>query len=112
MKVFVVDDRSDVAEMIKDMFEDLGYKSEYTTDPAAAVEQVTGDPEIGLVVADVVMPVIMGPDLSKAVKAERPDVRVLLVSGFHTYRGVVDDYVLRKPFTKKQLRTAVREVMR
>jgi CheY-like chemotaxis protein len=66
---------------------------------------------IDLLISDLVMPGISGPQLADAVWAERPDTNVLLMSGYtedHAReRGLNGHAFLSKPFTPAALVAAV-----
>lgn len=73
--------------------------------------------EIDLLITDVVMPVMDGPTLVRAVRQLKPDVRVIFMSGYaeeafrrHDARPE-DFYFLPKPFGLKQLAAKVKEVL-
>jgi CheY-like chemotaxis protein len=94
-----------------------GYTVYEAADGAEAVRIADGHP-IDLLVADVVMPILGGRAVLERLKAERPALRVLYVSGY------VDDEVIRrggltadaallhKPFTAGALLGAVRRALR
>jgi two-component system, cell cycle sensor histidine kinase and response regulator CckA len=73
--------------------------------------------EIEVVVLDVVMPVINGKETYEAIKKLRPDVKVLLISGYAddviTTKGIKQDKMnfLAKPFTPHQLLKKIREII-
>ena len=72
---------------------------------------------IHLLVTDVVMPNMGGPQLAVQLAAERPQMRVLFVSGYAEStilrRGVVDlrTSFLQKPFSLRTLAVKIREVL-
>jgi two-component system cell cycle sensor histidine kinase/response regulator CckA len=72
---------------------------------------------IHLLVTDVVMPQMSGPELAKRLTASRPDVRVLCMSGYTddsiVRHGVLEAHLayLQKPITPETLTTKVREVL-
>jgi two-component system, cell cycle sensor histidine kinase and response regulator CckA len=72
---------------------------------------------IDLAVTDVVMPHISGGQLAKELKMMRPDTRVLFVSGYAgqtilDYKIVdVENNLLQKPYTLRQLASKVRAVL-
>jgi len=83
---------------------------------ALLVSQQTPGP-INLMLTDVVMPGISGGETAQLLKAQRPDLRVLFMSG-HTensivHHGVLDPGVafLQKPFKHDVLVSKVREVL-
>jgi len=74
------------------------------------------DEPVDLLISDVVMPGINGRELAARVQAERPGVRVLLVSGYAsdvlaTGDGGPDFELLEKPFTPETLRRRVEVVL-
>lgn len=73
--------------------------------------------DIDLIVSDVVMPGMSGPDMIKQVTEEYPDVKVIFISGYgedafiETY-GVERKFnFLSKPYTLKQLATRVKDIL-
>ncbi len=75
-------------------------------------------PPIDLVISDVVMPGLDGPGLVEKLRASRPDLKVVFISGYAEgdFRQKVADgeaeiHFLPKPFSLPQLTTKVREVL-
>lgn len=73
---------------------------------------------IDLVISDVIMPGMDGPALVKTLRVERPELRIILVSGYaqdafrkELSRDGHDLAFLPKPFSLKQLISLVKEVM-
>ena len=72
---------------------------------------------IHLLLSDVVMPQMSGPELAKRLAKTRPDMRVLCMSGYTddsiVRHGVLEAHLayLQKPFTPDMLTTRVREVL-
>jgi len=70
-----------------------------------------------LLLTDVIMPGMDGPALAKQVQKERPDIKILYMSGYATnfimHDGVVDPGTnfLEKPFHPRTLLSKVREVL-
>ena len=75
------------------------------------------DKTIDLVISDVVMPGLDGPSLVRILRAERPGLKVIFISGYaeDTYRDELDEengvHFLPKPFSLKELATKVKEVL-
>ncbi len=72
---------------------------------------------IDLLLTDMVMPGMSGPELAREITARRPSLKVLYMSGYTEY-AVVDQGVLEKvqsfiwkPFTNAALAQKVREVL-
>jgi two-component system, cell cycle sensor histidine kinase and response regulator CckA len=81
--------------------------------------EVVADPDtrIDLLVSDVVMPGIDGPTWVRKAREDRPDVRVIFVSGYaeDVFRadggGLPDAAFMPKPFSLNELTQKVKEVL-
>ncbi len=102
-KVLVVDDDSVVLKAVTQILQREGHPVVAIDD---AVEGLTAakDPSIDVVVLDIKMPNLSGMDLLRGIKAERPDVEVIMMTAFATVETAVEavkagayDY-LTKPF--------------
>ena len=76
------------------------------------------DGEIDLLITDVVMPIMDGPTLVKKILGEKPDLKVVFISGYaeDAFRKDLDFDVskidfLPKPFSLKEIATKVKEVL-
>jgi two-component system cell cycle sensor histidine kinase/response regulator CckA len=75
------------------------------------------DKTIDLVISDVVMPGIDGPSLIRMLRENKPELKVIFISGYaeDTYRDELDEengvHFLPKPFSLKDLATKVKEVL-
>jgi len=84
---------------------------------AAALDVVRGGKNVDLVVTDVVMPGMSGPELGSRLAEIAPDLPVLYVSGY-TDDAVIDEGILKpgtsflsKPFDNEVLGEKVRELL-
>ncbi|NTX00962.1 sigma-54-dependent Fis family transcriptional regulator [Myxococcus sp. CA051A] len=102
-KVLVVDDDSVVLKAVTQILQREGHPVVAIDD---AVEGLTAakDPSIDVVVLDIKMPNLSGMDLLRGIKADRPDVEVIMMTAFATVETAVEavkagayDY-LTKPF--------------
>jgi DNA-binding NtrC family response regulator len=72
---------------------------------------------IHLVVSDVVMPGMKGPEVAKKISETRPDVRVLFMSGYSdaavVHHGILgaDNSFIEKPFGLENMAKKVREIL-
>ncbi len=116
--ILLVEDEPEVRTLAREFLEEHGYRVLEAPSGSAAldlVERETG--LIHLLVTDVVMPHMSGPELASRVIALRPSLKVLYVSGL-TGKTVVCEgavipgaVVLHKPFTAEDLARKVREVL-
>ena len=95
-----------------------GYKVLSAIDGGAAIQLVKETTDaIDLVVTDVVMPVLSGPDMMKELYAARPDLRCLYVSGYTdeaiVHHGVLDEgvHLMQKPFSREALLRKIRQLL-
>jgi signal transduction histidine kinase len=116
--VLVVEDDPMVRGLAVRALAAAGYRVlEAARGPGALELAATEAAPIHLLVTDVVMPDMSGPQLAEALRASRPDVRVLYMSGYTentvVHRGVLDPGVqlLSKPFTPSELQEKVRQVL-
>jgi PAS domain S-box-containing protein len=113
----LVEDDGDVRDATRSMLEELGYtvvEAESANEALAIIEQ---DRRIDLVFSDVIMGTgTTGIELARSIKASRPDLPVLLTSGYTAQRlvpnaGNDDLPLLRKPYTLVQLAEALRALL-
>ena len=88
--VLLVEDEAMLRDLLHKMLASLGYRVLTASSSHEALEFASSrDGEIDLMVTDVVMPGIGGPELAERLAAIHPETRVLFVSGY------TDDAVLR-----------------
>jgi two-component system cell cycle sensor histidine kinase/response regulator CckA len=112
--ILVVEDVESIRKMVCVMLAQVGYRCVEANDGEEAYRIVHGAPQaLDLVLTDVMMPKMGGPELARRVAQLRPDLRVLFMSGYS------DDAVVRsiersaslflvKPFTASALLEKVR----
>jgi PAS domain S-box-containing protein len=116
--ILVVEDDPAVLKLTVRMLEELGYTVLAAQSPGEAI-RLAGDcaVEIHVMMTDVIMPGMNGPDLAMALVALSPQLKCLFVSGYTadviTHRGVLKEGVhfLQKPFAIGDLAAKVREVL-
>jgi two-component system cell cycle sensor histidine kinase/response regulator CckA len=116
--VLVVEDEEGVRHVLRRLLARYGYRVlEARHGRDALLEAERWDGPIDLLLTDVVMPEMGGPDLAQQLRARRPGLKVLFVSGYTNEeilrRGLLDpDSVLvPKPFSSDELVQAVRELL-
>lgn len=104
-RILVVDDDVLIAMSTVEMVEDLGHTVIEAYSGSAALEIIKGDVEIDLMITDFAMPKMSGAELIMAAKSIRPDLPVILASGYAELPGDVKLDVARlgKPYEQRQL---------
>jgi len=80
-RILIVDDDIDFASLLSDVFSQASYEVETISDPTT-VEKIVKEKDFNLVVTDLRMPGIDGFELARKVKAIKPDLPIIMVSGF------------------------------
>ena len=116
--ILLVEDDADVRQFIADLLELQGYTVLAARDGADAL-RIAGDAlrPLHLLLTDVIMPRMSGPEVAARLREERPDLRVLFVSGYPgetiMQQGMIAESLafVQKPFTIAELTRRVREVL-
>jgi PAS domain S-box-containing protein len=116
--VLVVDDEEQVRSVLVAMLKVAGFTADAESDGAAAVARFRANPAgFDAVVLDLIMPGMNGEETLRAVREIRPDIRVLIVSGYSEgdILGRIDGgravAFLAKPFTRTTLEDKLRELL-
>ncbi|WP_294330743.1 hybrid sensor histidine kinase/response regulator [uncultured Sphingomonas sp.] len=116
--ILVVEDDDDVRAYTVGILRELGYQVVEAEDGDGAL-RLLGGHGVGatMLLTDVVMPRMSGPELAARAKALRPELRVLFTSGYTRDAIMRDDRLdpnvdlLSKPFTYATLAAKVRELL-
>lgn len=117
--VLVVDDESAVRRVVGQMLAQQGYAVREAADGVAALQLVAASAEtrIRLLITDVVMPQLRGPELATTLWEQQPMMPVIFMSGhtegerLPTAPGGGASPFLAKPFTRGELVQAVRDLI-
>ncbi|MCF8105306.1 MAG: PAS domain S-box protein [Desulfohalobiaceae bacterium] len=117
-RILLVDDEPSIVRIGRRMLEGLGYRVEARTGSLEALEVFAADPEaFDLVITDMDMPQMTGEDLTLRLLAIRPDLPVIICTGFSeriTRENLKEKgirAVLMKPFQREGIAGKVREVL-
>ena len=116
--ILFVDDEISITQMVKRMFERLGYKVQTATTPQDALDRFALNPDhFDLVITDMTMPQMTGVKLSEKLMDIRPDIPIIICTG---YSSLVDEekakklglaaYVM-KPIDMKETAQTIRKVL-
>jgi CheY-like chemotaxis protein len=114
-RILLVEDDATVLNLTTDMLTGLGYQVTTATRAAEALEVVRSGAAIDLLVSDVIMPGgVSGISLARTARELRPDLRVLLTSGFVGDGAVLggDEFpLLDKPYETQALAAKLRRLL-
>jgi signal transduction histidine kinase/ActR/RegA family two-component response regulator len=108
--ILIIDDEQDVATLMSDMLEAIGYTVSVVLSGKEAVEMyATTGKETSLVIIDLVMPGMNGNETYHALKKINPEIKAIISSGYAFQRDI-DDLIkdgakvfLQKPFSMNEL---------
>jgi CheY-like chemotaxis protein len=115
--ILLVDDDKAILQVLRRMLQQHGYTVLFAADGDTALKlfRLHAHP-IDLLLCDIVMPHVSGPQLAERLRAIRPTIPVLFISGL-MQEAVVQDWVrsgakfLRKPVGQEQLARNVQELL-
>ena len=115
--ILLAEDKEPLRLLLKELLESIGFRVLDCVDGQDAIEKAAsfGD-RVDLILTDVSMPRIGGVEAAETIRHERPDTKVLYITGYmdETVPTTVDGSelpLLLKPFTPEELARKVREVM-
>jgi signal transduction histidine kinase/ActR/RegA family two-component response regulator len=104
--ILVVDDDSAVRNVTSALLQELGYRILEAGSGGAALDLLSGKIEVDLILIDFAMPGMSGAELARRVRAQRPGVPILFVTGFAdrtALAGVSEAQIISKPFIDNEL---------
>ncbi|MEQ9327916.1 MAG: response regulator [Rhodospirillales bacterium] len=122
MKALLIDDEPLARATVRRFLEREGYEVIEAENGAVGLK-LSGDPEIAVVVTDIVMPEREGLEVIKELASTRPGLPVIAITGGGGDASRAVSYiewaeiigakaVLQKPFTREDLATAIRKATR
>ncbi len=117
-EVLVVEDNKEVRDFIKQVLQELGYKTLEAAEGIEALEILKEKGKnIDLVLTDVIMPNMRGDRLAERIKEDYPHIKVIFMSGYAdniiTKGGILKNGInyLQKPLTAVTLAQIIRKVL-
>jgi signal transduction histidine kinase/CheY-like chemotaxis protein len=117
-RVLLVEDDERVREFCATILQEAGYGVSIAGDGRQAMDALAEGSGVDLLITDVVLPRIGGPELAAVARERNPGMKVLYVSGYtestvtgHGVRNGKDSF-LPKPYTRQQLLGAIRRVLK
>jgi len=116
--VLVVEDEPTVLKLAQRALERCGYKVLTAAEPEEGIDLFrVNKGSIDLLLTDVMMPGMNGPEMARIIQRESPGLRCLYMSGYSAEviaeRGLLDRsvHIIEKPFSIKELSRRVRELL-
>ena len=114
--VLMVEDDKEVAALVRDMLQDLGFSVVHAASAEAALGALADQRHVDLVFSDIMMPGgTSGVELAQEVRMRRPDLPILLTSGFAANNEAeiaeLEITVLPKPYALDELRAAIARLL-
>jgi DNA-binding NtrC family response regulator len=118
--ILVIDDNIDIANIVKTSLEIDGFNVSMFNDPYLALEYFKKDLEkFSVVISDVRMPGINGPELVAIIKDLRPEIKVIFMTAFDMMdiKPEIEKYdyeiaeIFQKPLSMRRLRKIVKEIL-
>ena len=111
-RILIVEDEAAIRELMRSTLTSAGHEVEVASDGEDALAKMAGSSaDLDLLVCDVRMPRMSGPDLVRTLRGKQRDLKVLFISGYPAEeRDVLEGAgaaFLAKPFRAKQLVKAV-----
>ena len=116
--ILFVDDEKNLVEIGEQMLKNLGYSVVGRTSSVEALEYFRKMPrKFDLLITDMAMPNLTGIQLTKEIHRIRPDMKVILCTGFsenineENFESKGIEAFIMKPIVKKEIAQAVRQVL-
>lgn len=115
--ILIAEDEEAIRKLATQILEGAGYKVIAAADGIEAVTFFEQNPDIALVILDIVMPNMSGPEAYKYIEKINPDVKALFCSGYssRSFRGEFElpDEAgkMNKPYSRNSLLHEVRKIL-
>ena len=115
--VLVIEDAPEVREVMVALVRGLGYRVLEAADATSVQTILAKGEQIDLLLCDVMLPGINGPEIAETVQQLNPSIKVIFMSGFAVNAGESlstwdpGTVLLQKPFSKETLSTVLRDAL-
>jgi two-component system cell cycle sensor histidine kinase/response regulator CckA len=118
LRILVVEDESAVRKFVVTALQRFGYEVTAVEGPVEALNLPDDVMQsMDVLVTDMVLPLMSGAALAERLRTERPDLRVLLISGYGTegieerHEWAAPGMIVPKPFTAAELLEAIQRIL-
>ena len=113
--ILVVEDHPDLLKLVQKILEDVDFTVLPANNAKEAIRiEATFAGTIDLLLSDVMMPGMSGPDLAKELKEQRPEMRIILMSAYPAGGLLVLNngwHFIQKPFMPRALVARIKDVL-
>jgi DNA-binding NtrC family response regulator len=116
-EILIVDDDKELAATLADLLQQQGHQVRWATSAIEAEMIIGGTSSLRLVLVDMIMPVMDGVTLLERIKTQRPNLAVVMMSGYGTIAAAVEaiklgaeDFVT-KPFERATITKKVNHIL-
>ncbi|BHH85935.1 hybrid sensor histidine kinase/response regulator [Desulforhopalus sp. 52FAK] len=116
--ILLIEDEKALRQLCVEILTELGYTVLEASNGKEAIETANRfHGQIDLLLTDVVMPILNGPETAKVITTQHPDIAIIFMSGYTensiVHHGVLDDGItfIHKPISRNGLATSVRKAI-
>ncbi len=115
LKIIIVDDEIDIANLLKKFFIKMGFDAIAFTDPLLALEQFINLDKYGLAIVDLRMPGMSGLDFANKIRQISTTVKIFLITAFDitdlenntSFRTAQIEMIIQKPIKFSNLKKII-----
>jgi two-component system, cell cycle sensor histidine kinase and response regulator CckA len=116
LRVLLVEDEEVVRNLVAQMLRNHGFTVLEAATPRKAIQLAQEDTlALDMLLTDVIMPEMRGPELAKTITLMRPDIKVVFMSGYsHSSSGEplpAETVFIQKPFSAASLIATLRNAL-
>ncbi len=115
--ILIADDEPNIRKVLEAVFSKEGYNVLLAANGKSAVNIISENPDIDVVITDLIMPDMSGVEVLEAVKQINPGISVLMITAHGTIKTAVDamrlgafDYIT-KPFDMDEIKVVVKRAL-
>ncbi len=119
MKILVIDDDEAILKFITAILKQEGIDTLTATDSFTAHQQLSQNPDITVVITDIILPGQEGIEIIRKIKSQHPRIKIIAISGggkispenyLHLAHVMGVNATLKKPFGPKELLNALQRL--
>lgn len=107
--ILVIDDEMAIRDVTAATLKSVGFRVLTAGDGSEGIALYAQNPDVAVVLTDMLMPVLDGPTTIRALRKLNPNVRIIGMSGYRRQRATdaMPDLLLQKPFRAADLLSAI-----